>query len=280
MGTVTIDTSTVDGTRLTGTLSIDPPPPPETTRVGFSCTDADLAANLLQFRGARYHRVFADGASFPSWTRGKLFLLPSDCLPHISLARPAAEDTAGLVAWAAQATRPYLLTLIHEAHAKIDGPTYRKLCSAVFGRHLAGAPHLSGNGPIVTRYWLNDAGGDTAAYFYDEATDFGVDAYNGTAKTGSGALRYRSADEMYARADDFAAAMGVRLDVPELGAERLRDGGDPTGVLRADAMRDWIVGAIARRARALGWWQRGGTIVTPADHPAETATVQTAIATQ
>lgn len=196
---------------------------------------------------------------------GSKMTVPDSVIVHVSWKGPMAQ----LSAWLDELRRPIWLTRRHEPHGDIAPAALRAEC-AEMTEVVDGHPNrdlVLGHGPIVTRYWLTKSDSDPADWWYDGATFFGVDAYNGQDMT-----HYRSAEEMFGAAAAFARRLGVPWMVPELGAERID--ADTSGTGRAAAIRAWITWLRAQPdCLAAGWWWHGGDLPAPGS-PEETAIIE------
>lgn len=214
---------------------------------------------LSAFGGIRYMRDFGkDGSDtdslpeLPAHGVGKM-AAPDGCLLHVSW----KDDVENLAAWLDGLTRPIYLTWWHEPHGDMSPDTYRRNTSRMV-QILDAHPNrrlVLHHGPIVTRWWLDQKGGDPADWWYEGATMYGVDCYNDATS------RYRPAVEMFGTAARIARERGVPWLVPEYGIERITS--DTTGAGRAATIREhvsWLRGQ--RDCLAVGWWNIGGDLIT------------------
>lgn len=189
---------------------------------------------LSGFPGLQYMREFGSKVgtdtlpSLPSWTGGKLKVMPSTCRPHVSWKQwDVARQRAWLDARPMQpgATLPdgywpeLDSTYWHEPHGDIDPALYRQRGEA-WASMLDQHPNGQGitNGPIVTRYWLCDprgAKGNPADWWYDGADTYGIDVYepdNRTTPMSSEELFGPALEKVYAVVPDH-----VEILIPEYG---------------------------------------------------------------
>ncbi|MFG1659097.1 glycosyl hydrolase [Micromonospora chersina] len=225
-GHVTTSSGTVAVPTLVG---VDAPTGPEwTTAMGT-------------FPGVGYWREFgSDGSDtdslpeLPNMAAGKFLTAPASSIPHVSW----KDDVEQLSGWLDGLTRSIYLTWYHEPMGDVAPATYRATAVRV-SQILAAHPKrkfVLGHGPIVTRYWLDEGGGNPADWAYPGMTHYGVDAYQDTP----------TASSYWAVAKMFGVAFGkirsayptVRLWVPEYGITKLTS--DGTGAGRAQAIRDQI----------------------------------------
>ncbi|MFI1194076.1 hypothetical protein ACH4T9_12575 [Micromonospora sp. NPDC020750] len=231
----------------------------ERLRFGATAMPGKPTADLLAaMPGLRYMRDFGkDGPDadslpeLPAHGAGKM-ATPASCLIHVSW----KDDVEQLAGWLDGLTRPVYLTWWHEPMGDITPAEYRAA-----GKHMAeiiaGHPNrrlVLGNGPIVTRWWLDQGGGNPADWWYDGATFYGVDCYNDSK------VKYRTPAEMFGSAARVARDRGVPWLVPEFGVERTTTDKDGSG--RAKALREhaaWL--RQQRDCLAVGWWNIGGGII-------------------
>lgn len=245
---VTVTVRDATGNTTTRTVAVVQRP-----RFGVNCSAGEFAQTLVDFPGIRYHRDFgADGPDSdtltepPSHSSTKQTLAPASCVMHVSW----KDDPNLLDAWlsAAPPERRYWLTWHHEPMGDVAPATYR--ASAVrFSEILATHPRrqqVLGHGPIVTRYWLDNAGGNPADWWYPGATLYGGDCYTGGAA-------YLTPEEMFGGTAQAARDRGVPWMVPEWGGERIPS--DPTGAGRAAWIRD-CADYLREQPDCLaaGWW--------------------------
>jgi hypothetical protein len=223
----------------------------------------DTASTFSTFPGIRYFRDFgqSSGSTLTPHGTGKLALAPANSVPHVSWKGPVEA----LGPWLNGAARPYYLTWHHEPMGDMAPAVYRAEAGKIT-QILASHPkrHLIlGHGPIVTRYWLDQADGDPVDWWYLGATFYGTDCYNGSS------TMYRTSQQMLGPGIAAARRFGVPWMVPEWGIERI--GSDASGSGRAQAMRDQI--AYARQqpdCLGVAWWNIGGDRITGLE-PEQTA---------
>jgi len=222
---------------------------------------------LAAFPQVRYMRDFGrDGGDadrlpeLPAHDRGKMAAAAPDCVVHVSW----KDDVDQLSDWLDGLVRPVYLTWWHEPMDDMGSADYRAT-AARMARIIAAHPrrHLVlGNGPIVSRWWL-EHGGDPADWWYEGATYYGVDCYNDHPR------RYRTAVDMFGVAARAGRQFGVPWMVPEYGIERIES--DPTGEGRARVMRDHMAWLREQPdCLAVGWWDHGGDLITGVE-PEQTA---------
>lgn len=225
--------------------------------LGWDSSPGDFAAALAALGSPGYHRDFGvDGPDEdphtepPAHGSTKQRTAPADCVLHVGW-----KDDVGLIGpWLAAAPpeRRYWLTWWHEPMGDMTPAAYRASAGEL-AELLADHPRrhqVLGHGPVVTRYWLDQAGGDPADWWYPGATMYGTDCYTGGA-------RYRPPAEMFGSAARAARERGVPWLVPEWGSERVS--GDTTGAGRAAWIRDCVAWLREQRdCLAVAWWHVGG----------------------
>ena len=212
------------------------------TLVGVDApTGAEWTTAMGTFPGVGYWRDFGvDGPDadslpeLPSMAAGKFSTAPAWSIPHLSW----KDDVEQLAGWLDGLNRPIYLTWYHEPMGDVTPANYRATAVRVT-QILAAHPKrrlVLGHGPIVTRYWLDEGGGNPADWAYPGMTHYGVDCYQDTPAAGS----YWQVAKMFGVAFGKvrAAFPGVRLWVPEYGITKLSS--DSSGAGRAQAIRDQI----------------------------------------
>lgn len=229
--------------------------------LGMTAEPSDTALMVSEFGDLLYMRDFGiqKGAYLPPHGAGKWLYLPPRAVMHVSW-KGNVED---LTVWLDGLARPIFLTYWHEPMGNIDPAVYRaratRMVEIVAGHRNRDL--VLGNGPIVTRYWL-DRSGDPDLWCYDGMTFFGGDCYNGV-----GATTYRTGEQMFGSTARAAAARGMPWMAPEYGIALVPDD-DGTG--RAAAMDTGARWAQAEgNCLAVGWWGLGGNRII--GYPAETA---------
>lgn len=203
-------------------------PPLKTALVGMS-TDPTITAQMVKdFPGIKYMRDYGlnKGQILSPMNSGKFLTAPKDCIMHVSW----KGDVEQLSPWLDNLTRPVYITWYHEPMGDVAPATYRTKGERVANiikthknRHL-----VLGNGPNVTRYWL-DEGNNPDDWAYNGMTFYAVDAYS------RDTVSYWSALKMFACFDKLKK-YGVEILVPEWGM--LRTTVDKTGEGRAKAILD------------------------------------------
>lgn len=169
-----------------------------------------------------------------------------------------------LPAWMDLAYQPYLLTYHHEPMGNRLPAEYRKVCLEmvkIIQSHPLGYLCI-GNGPVVTRFWLDEKKGNPDDWWYEGATFYGTDCYD-PAKN----AQHLSPDKMYGSAARIAKERGVYWLVPENGIVQILDSsGKPlpnAGAMRSLAMIDNHKFATEEgNCFAVGWWNRGGDSIS------------------
>jgi hypothetical protein len=196
---------------------------------------------VTQYPNLRYTREFGkDGPDtdslpeLPAMNATKFIDSPADAVLHVSW----KDDVEQLASWLDGLTRPIYLSWFHEPMGDVTPATYRATAARV-PQIIAAHPKrrmVLGNGPIVTRYWLDEGGGSPTDWGYPGMTHYGVDAYQDQPT----AAAYWAPAKMFGVAFGKirSAYPGIRLWVPEYGITRLNT--DTTGAGRAQAIRDQV----------------------------------------
>ena len=212
------------------------------TLVGIDApTGSEWNAAMTTFPGARYWRDFgSDGPDadtlpeLPNMGAGKFLTAPAGSVPHVSW----KDDVEQLGGWLDGVNRSIYLTWYHEPMGDVTPTTYRATgarVSQIVAAHR-NRRFVLGHGPVVTRYWLDEGGGNPADWMYPGATHIGVDCYQDTPTASS----YWAVSRMFGVAFGKirTAFPGIRLWVPEYGITKLST--DSTGTGRAQAIRSQI----------------------------------------
>ncbi|PTA46220.1 hypothetical protein [Micromonospora sp. RP3T] len=235
-GPVTVTATARDAAGRTGagTLTLTVP-----LLVGMSAEKGARTRQVVaDYPDIRYMRDYGtDGPDadalpeLPALDAGKFVDAPSAVM-HVSW----KDDVEQLAGWLDGARRPIYLTWYHEPMGDVTPATYRATAARVT-QLVAGHPNrrwVLGHGPIVTRYWLDEGGGNPADWAYPGMTHYGVDCFS------RDTAAYWPASRMFGVAFGKvrAACPGVRLLVPEYGLSRTT--ADTTGAGRAQAVRDHV----------------------------------------
>ncbi|MCW3815055.1 hypothetical protein ONA91_11370 [Micromonospora sp. DR5-3] len=193
-----------------------------------------IVANYPNLRYMRDYGVDTDGDKLPELpplNAGKFVDAPS-AIMHVSW----KDSVEQLSTWLNGLARPVYLTWYHEPMGDVTPATYRTTGTRL-SQIVAAHPNrkwVLGHGPIVTRYWLDEGGGNPTDWGYPGMTHYGVDCYSRDTAT------YWPASRIFGTAFGKvrAAYPGVRLLVPEYGL--VRTTADKTGTGRAQAMKDHV----------------------------------------
>lgn len=186
----------------------------------------------------RYTRDFgkdgSDADTLPELTplgTGKFLDLPAGAIMHVSW----KDDVEELSTWLNNLNQPIYLTWYHEAMGDVVPSTYRATAARmvqIVNAHPK-KKFVLGNGPIVTRYWLDEGNGNPTDWGYDGMTFYGIDCYMNTPS----ATTYYSNTKMFTTVFNKVQASypGLNLMVPEYGLSRITSDTDGSG--RAAAIR-------------------------------------------
>lgn len=205
---------------------------------------------VTDYPGIRYTRDFGkDGPDADTLTEptpygtDKFTNLPAGAVMHLSW----KDDTALFQGWldalpVLPADHPgFYVSPWHEPRDDVDAGTITAAYFRSQGEQLAQiiANHpkrgcIRGNGPILTRFDLDEKGVDPTVYGYAGMTFYGVDCYSQDTNV------YYSTTKMFGTVFDkvTAAYPGIRLLVPEYGMVKTTT--DSTGQGRADTIRQHI----------------------------------------
>jgi len=167
------------------------------------------------------------------------------------------DDVAQLDAWldayGQAGGRPFYLHWRHEPHGDISPADYRPNAAAAVDiiTREAYRDLVLGFGPVVTRWWMINDGGDLADWWVDGMTHYAADVYNDAMD------RYRPPTEWGPKIRDFAVARGATWGVREWGKKRIN--GDTAGAGRCAAIRADVQWCAANGCRYMGWWNFGDT---------------------
>lgn len=229
------------------------PPPAPAVLLGMTAAPNDTALTIAQFPGIRYMRDFGTPETLTPQGTGKSGLPGAeDIVFHYSW----KGDVEGLKAWLDKATKPFFLSWYHEPMGDVTATTFQATCERmveILDAHPSKDLCL-GNGPVVTRYWLDQAGGDPETLWYDGATMFCGDCYNGSSTF------YRTPEQMFGSTAAFARSKGVPWMVPEFGIELITGDNGAGRAAAVDVHIKWI--REQPDCLAVGWWNRGGNRIT------------------
>ncbi|MFC4145091.1 hypothetical protein ACFO0M_02375 [Micromonospora mangrovi] len=207
--------------------------------VGMSAEKGARTQRIVaEYPDIRYMRDFGtDGPDadvlpeLPALNAGKFVDAPSAVM-HVSW----KDDVEQLTSWLDGLSRPIYLTWYHEPMGDVAPATYRTTATRV-SQIVAAHPKkrwVLGHGPIVTRYWLDEGGGNPTDWGYPGMTHYGIDCYSRDTAT------YWTASRMFGVSFGKvrAAYPGIRLLVPEYGLTRTT--ADTTGAGRAQTLKDHV----------------------------------------
>lgn len=226
------------GEKMSVTLDIDVVEVP-TTLVGMSAPNGAQTQRIVdEFPGLAYFSDYGkdidrDGLTdLTAPATGKLADVPLTAVAHMSWKGTVAQ----LGAWmsVADPRRQYVINWYREPMDRVNPEAYRAagtVVASTIDSHRDKAMIL-GNGPILTRYWLDERNGDPAVWAYPGATMPGIDCYMNRPDDSA----YWGGDKMFGVALDKMrnAFPGATFTIPEYGIVRLTR--DTTGSGRAEAL--------------------------------------------
>lgn len=217
-----------------------PPVDSPTHKVLFGMTTlpADTAQMVTDFPGIKYMRSFGkdsnDADTLPELAMPgteKWLTKPSDCILHCSW----KDDVEQLSSFMTALVEPVYLTWYHEPMGDVSPATYQATgarITEIINAH-AKKSLILGHGPCVTRFWLDEGGGNPDDWAYPGMTHYMVDTYNGAATEAN----YKTPEKMFGYWLDLLRTKypGIRFLVPEWGIVKINS--DASGNGRADAIR-------------------------------------------
>lgn len=220
----------------------DPPDPipqePITMLLGMEGTNGAVTQQIVAEYAPQYMRNFgSDGGDADTLPElGNKFTGKWFDAPNVIMHTSWKDDVSELATWLDDLDRPIYLSWYHEPHGDIAPATFVANCEAmvaIIDAHPNKALVL-GNGPIVTRYHLDEGGGDPTTWGYDGMTFYGVDCYSQDANN------YWTPQQMFVPVFSKirAAYPGLPLMVPEYGIIRINS--DTTGNGRASTIKQHI----------------------------------------
>lgn len=214
------------------------PQNPVTMLLGMESTNGQPTQQVVAEYAPQYMRDFgsdgADADTLPELgnkAAGKWFDAPN-VIMHASW----KDDVNQLTTWLDDLDRYIYLSWWHEPHGNVDSATFKSTCEtmvSIIDAH-ANKAFVLGNGPIVTRYWLDEGGGDPTDWGYTGMTFYGIDCYSQSTTS------YWSVNQMFVPAFSKvrAAYPGIKLMVPEYGL--VRTTADTTGTGRAATLKTHV----------------------------------------
>lgn len=194
---------------------------------------------IVQFPGIKYTRDFGkdgtDTDTLPEITAlgtGKFADLPAGAIMHVSW----KDDVEQLSTWLDGLNQYVYLTWYHEPMGDVVPATYQATAvriPQIVNAH-AKKKFVLGNGPIVTRYWLDEGAGNPTDFGYAGMTFYGIDCYMNVPS----ATAYYDNTKMFTTVFNKvqAAYPGIKLLVPEYGIAKINSDTDGSG--RATAIRN------------------------------------------
>lgn len=218
---------------------VDPvPQEPTTMLLGMEGTNGQVTQQIVAEYAPQYMRNFgADGGDADTLPElGNKFTGKWFDAPNVIMHTSWKDDVSELSTWLNDLDRPIYLSWWHEPHGDVAPATFRTTCEtmvSIINAHVNSALVL-GNGPIVTRYHLDEGGGDPTDWGYTGMTFYGIDCYSQDTNT------YWTPQQIFVPAFSKvrAAYPGLKLMVPEYGI--VRTSADSTGDGRAATIKSHI----------------------------------------
>lgn len=209
---------------------------------------------VIDYPGIRYTRDFgkdnlylpadADTLTEPTvYGTDKFTSLPAGAVMHLSW----KDDPALLTNWLnALPTLPanhpgFYVSPWHEPRDDVDAGTFTTAQFRAWGTQMANiiashpkGSYIKGNGPVLTRFDLDEQNVDPTAYGYAGMTHYGIDCYHQDTSA------YYTTTKMFGTvfAKVKAAYPTIRFLVPEMGLCRITS--DTTGSGRAAKLREYV----------------------------------------
>lgn len=201
-----------------------------------SPTGLEWSAAVTDYPGIKYTRDFGVGSptSLSTQTQGKWPALPADATMHVSW----KGNVESLSTWLTSLTVPVYLSWYHEPEGDITAATFRSTCTRMV-EIVNAHPNknlILGNGPILTRFNLDEENVNPADWGYPGMTHYGVDCYQDQPTAGAYWLPSKMFDVSFNKI--LAVYPGIRFWVPEFGITKLNS--DSTGSGRAAAIETHV----------------------------------------
>lgn len=218
---------------------VTPTPPTTPFLLGMSAPNGQPTQQIVAEYAPQYMRDFGsdggDADSLPELgniNTGKWFDAPN-VLMHTSW----KDDVTQLSTWLDTLDRDIYISWYHEPEGDVDPAVFRSTCEqmvAIIDAHPNKARVL-GNGPITTRYWLQEgSNGNPTDWGYTGMTFYGIDFYNQSTSS------YWGVEQMFVPAltKVRSAYPGIKIIIPEYGF--IRTNADTTGTGRAAMLKTHI----------------------------------------
>lgn len=212
-------------------------PPSSPMLLGMDCpTGLEWSAAVTDYPGIKYTRDFGVGSptTLSTQSQGKWPALPAGATMHVSW----KGDVEALNTWLTNLTVPVYISWYHEPEGDISATTFRNTCTRmveIVNAHPKKSLIL-GNGPILTRFNLDEENVNPADWGYPGMTHYGVDAYQDQPTAASYWLPSKMFDVSFNKI--LAVYPGIRFWVPEFGITKLNS--DSTGSGRAAAIETHV----------------------------------------
>lgn len=215
------------------------PPTPTTMLLGMEGTNGAGTQSIVAEYAPQYMRNFgSDGGDADTLPElGNKFTGKWFDAPNVIMHTSWKDDVNELATWLDDLDRPIYLSWWHEPEGDVTPATFRSTCEtmvSIINAHPNKALVL-GNGPITTRFWLNEgSNGDPTDWGYTGMTFYGIDCYSQSTSS------YWTPEQMFVPSFNKvrSAYPGLPLMVPEYGI--VRTNSDTTGNGRAAAIKSHI----------------------------------------
>lgn len=222
-------------------FSVPPDPVPQeptTMLLGMEGTNGTVTQQIVAEYAPQYMRDFGsdsgDADTLPEL--GDRSIGKWRDAPNVVMHTSWKDDVSQLSTWLDGLDRYIYLSWYHEPHGDVDPALFRTTCetmATIIDGH-ANKAFVLGNGPIVTRYHLDEGGGSPTTWGYTGMTFYGIDCYSQDTNS------YWTPQQMFVPTFTKVreAYPGLPLMVPEYGIVRISS--DTTGNGRATAIKSHI----------------------------------------
>lgn len=229
--------TTIDPCMFDTVVAAPTEPPVSPLLLGMDCpTGLEWSAAVTDYPGIKYTRDFGVGSptALSTQTQGKWPALPAGATMHVSW----KGNVETLSTWLTNLTVPVYISWYHEPEGDISAATFRTTCERMV-EIINGHPKkdlILGNGPILTRFNLDEENVNPADWGYSGMTHYGVDCYQDQPTASS----YWAPSKMFDVSFNKILAVypGIRFWVPEFGITKLNS--DSSGSGRAAAIETHV----------------------------------------